>query len=371
METRCIYPYIYFFGNPVVFVFKIKSEKYIIPSQLKEAGECKVYELKKGEEFAAFDHEKASPVTGAGYFISEEGIAFMTKEVNRQIVNHKKASSISSAGSFQDVDDLPVHLVASESTASSLRVALESPKKVIGFPDYLTVGPIGNLHTKDGQDARFEWLYDHINSEMNEYDQEINFTNTLIEIDEIPKHVPIYIWYGNNSEEQTALRFFLYLLADKTNDIFLIHINEHNDIKHTHISMFDDKELKILFEYKQKKGRTPLSNEEKINYIEEWMTLAKSKEVLRIWQENKIGSVSEQYFDSIILKVIKTLHEKQENKEFIRVSAIIGETIDQLEEYMSDSFIEYRIRDLVYSGILKMKGIPKSMRHYRVMLSEG
>ncbi|MGP7817661.1 DUF3658 domain-containing protein [Niallia sp. 01092] len=38
---------------------------------------------------------------------------------------------------------------------------------------------------------------------------------------------------------------------------------------------------------------------------------------------------------------------------------------------MSDSFIEYRIRDLVYSGILKMKGIPKSMRHYRVMLSEG
>ncbi|MGP7817660.1 DUF1835 domain-containing protein [Niallia sp. 01092] len=329
METRCIYPYIYFLGDPVVFVFDIKVEKYIRPSQLREAGDCKVYELKDGEEFESFDHIEATPVTGAGYFMSEEGIAFMTKEVNRQISHHKKISSTSIKEDFH----APVHLVASESTAGSLRAALDSPNKVIGLSEYLAVGPIRNLHTESGQAERFEWLFDHINMEISEFDQEIRFTNTLVEIAEISKHAPIYIWCGNNNEEQTALRFFLYLLADKTNDIFLIHINEHNDIKHTHISMFDDKELKILFEYKQKKGRTPLSNEEKINYIEEWMTLAKSKEVLRIWQENKIGSVSEQYFDSIILKVIKTLHEKQENKEFIRVSAIIGETIDQLEEW--------------------------------------
>ncbi|WP_238323482.1 DUF3658 domain-containing protein [Planococcus antarcticus] len=31
--------------------------------------------------------------------------------------------------------------------------------------------------------------------------------------------------------------------------------------------------------------------------------------------------------------------------------------------------MEYRIRYLVYNGTFEIKGIPKSMRHYRVKLS--
>jgi hypothetical protein len=39
-----------------------------------------------------------------------------------------------------------------------------------------------------------------------------------------------------------------------------------------------------------------------------------------------------------------------------------------MEVLASDSFLEYRIRHLVYTGVLELKGIPKSMRHYSVKL---
>ncbi|WP_445487423.1 DUF1835 domain-containing protein [Niallia sp. 03133] len=365
METRCIYPFIYFYSESVVFVYEIKTEKYIRTSQLIEAGDCTVYELKDGEEFAAFNHEDENPVTGSGFVMSEEGIAFMIKEVNRQIVNHKKSLTINNGG-YPYAEHTPVHLAASESAAGSLRVALDFPKKVIGLSEYLAVGPIKNLHTKSGQAERFEWLFDHINTEISEFDQEIRFTNTLAEIAEIPEQSPIYIWYGNNSAEQTALRFLLFLLAEKTNDIHLVHIEAQDAIKQSYVSMFQSEKLKFFFEMKKKEKK--LSNEEKACYIEEWKSLEQSREVLRIWQHNEICSVSEQYFDAFLLKIIETIHEKQENKAFIKVSTIIGEAIDTMEDKLSDSFIEYRIRDLVYGGVLKMKGIPKSIRHYRVML---
>lgn len=348
--------------EPNVIVFKISANKYVSPSQLREAGEWKVYELAEGEEFAAFNHKKTRPAGGTGYFISEDGIALMTKVVNLQIGRHKKEYSISNTGRFHDVD-ASIHLAASDSTAGSLYAALDSPKKVIVLSDYLAIGPIRNLHTKNGQAERFEWLYNHINTGMDEYNQEVKFTNTLLEIDEIPEQAPIYIWYCDDDVgEQTALRFLLYVLADKTNEIFLLPIGRQNEENHP----YRIEKLKALFENRQEEDS--LSNKEKKRYIKEWEALAQSKEMLRLCQHNKICSVPEQYFDAFLLKIIEALHKKQENKEFIKVSHIIGEAVDAMDEKMSDPFLEYRIRDLVYSGVLKMKGIPKSMRHYRVML---
>ncbi|CDO03856.1 hypothetical protein BN988_02386 [Oceanobacillus picturae] len=39
-----------------------------------------------------------------------------------------------------------VHIVCGESSAGSLKVGLEQENKVIGFPDFLAVGPIQKLH---------------------------------------------------------------------------------------------------------------------------------------------------------------------------------------------------------------------------------
>lgn len=74
----------------------------------------------------------------------------------------------------------------------------------------------------------------------------------------------------------------------------------------------------------------------------------------------------EDYYDSFILKTIGKMHQKHENIDFIRAGRLIGEILHQMDEIVGDVYFEYRLRDLIYSGVLELKGIPKSMRQYSV-----
>jgi len=53
--------------------------------------------------------------------------------------------------------------------------------------------------------------------------------------------------------------------------------------------------------------------------------------------------------------VIKELHQKQEIKDFIRAGRVIGEILSQMNEIIGDSYLEYRLRYLIYNGILEIK----------------
>lgn len=117
-----------------------------------------------------------------------------------------------------------VHIVCGESPAGSLRVSLGRENKVIGFPDFFAVGPIRELHYEAGRKSRYEWLRDHLNypDDFMEEEYESRFSKTLAEIDGIPAYVPIIIWTAENADEQTGMRFLMYLLRGKSNDVFLI-----------------------------------------------------------------------------------------------------------------------------------------------------
>ncbi|RDU37998.1 hypothetical protein DRW41_08845 [Neobacillus piezotolerans] len=47
---------------------------------------------------------------------------------------------------------------------------------------------------------------------------------------------------------------------------------------------------------------------------------------------------------------------------------IIGEAIGQIEEYVGDSFLEYRLRHLIAEGVFEVQGSTKAMRYYSVKL---
>lgn len=335
MNTRTNYPFIYFFAEPnVVFVYKVEVEKYLTAADLSNYGEWKTYEIKNADEFENFHHESHISLEGQGYFVQQSQLHFMVGKINQLIQNHRN---------FPDIETTAYHLVSSASTAGALRVGLDRPKNVIGFQDSFSIGPIWKLDRKVGQAYRYEWLYENINLEQD--DLEIRFSNTLLEIMDIPEYAPIYIWAANNGNEQTGVRFINYLLKDKANEIFLINTTElyHlwgtlRDDQHSmlHSSMLQPPQLKLLFE--QSKAVKPLTQQERIQFQQEWETLAQSKEVLRVWQNGRITSVPEDYYDSLILGTIQEMHQKQETKDFIRAGRVVGEILSQMEEVVGDSY---------------------------------
>ena len=66
------------------------------------------------------------------------------------------------------------------------------------------------------------------------------------------------------------------------------------------------------------------------------------------------------------------LQGNKEKTDYIRTSQLTWRTIEEEHLYMDmdPDFLEYRIRHLVYSGALEMKGIPKNRRRYFVCLKK-
>jgi len=361
--------FVYFFEEPnVVFVYRIRSPKYVIASQLLHNGGWETFELENEEQFDSFDHEKHKPLEGRGYLLNQEGIKMMAEKINEQIHILRRKTLNGKAGTY--------HLISSESAAGSLKVGLERPKTVIGFPGLANIGPILKLDKKTGRTNRNEWLLENINFPFEDTWYENHFTNTLYEIEDIQEHAPIHIWYANNAEEQTFLRFILFILRDRANDIFLHNStelyhaykispeNEEHYIYHS--GGLAPEHYRLIFE--KEKMAAPLTSAEREQFQREWEKLSKTTGVLRVWIDEEIRTVPEDYYDAFILNALKELHREIGEDEFIKTGKLVGHMLGELEEPIGDSFLEYRIRHLIYSGRLELKGIPKSMHHYSVRL---
>lgn len=269
-----------------------------------------------------------------------------------------------------------IHLVCGESPAGSLRFTFGHEHKVIGFPDFFAVGPIEELHTEAGRERRFAWLRDHLNYQDDyiETEYERRFSDTHLRIEAIPPHVPIVIWTAENADEQTGIRYLFYLLKEKANDMYLINTTIayqelFNTIEYqylySHTGGPDPEKLnKIL----QKKLSSPLTKEERRQFEKGWLTLSASKDVLRIWKNQSIIAVNEDYFDEFIISTAQRLHSKKREKDFIKAARIIGEVYARIDQHVGDAYLEDRLRALIYKGVFDIKGIPKGMRYYSVKL---
>lgn len=126
------------------------------------------------------------------------------------------------------------------------------------------------------------------------------------------------------------------------------------------------KQLKQMYGNKGQ-GHVLTQLERKV-FEQQWLQLCQQKDVLRIWENNEIVNVPENYYDEYIIETVKEFHEKNNHKDFIKSARIIGEVMGHLNQYIGAQFIEYRVIRLIMNGILDMEGVPTAMRHYSIKI---
>lgn len=275
-----------------------------------------------------------------------------------------------------------VHILFGLSGAGSLKYALKKMglskrEKVISFWDIFSIGLIERLHENDGQEVRFQWMKNVMDDDQFQ-DYQQGFYNTVNQIHSIPENVPITIWVADNSHEQTGLRYVLYLLKNKTNEIKVINTTKEYaeqfnrpDIQYTVLQTgeMSPEQLQVIYEKGHLKS---LSKCDRKELEKEWMALADTKETLRIWRNGKIRNVKEDYYDQYMINMAKKLQiereQAQEPEPFMKSARLIGEVIGHLNQYMGDTFFEYRLRKLIEKGVFEMEGNLKAMRYYSVIL---
>ncbi|OAB41631.1 DUF1835 domain-containing protein [Paenibacillus glacialis] len=275
-----------------------------------------------------------------------------------------------------------VHLVFGLSDAGSLKVTLSElgrreENKVLAFNDLFSIGPIMHLDKAEGQQRRMHWLMERFT--VYKFDRFINQEQqigSMIEtIASIPEHKSVTIWCGDNSHDQTGLRFALYLLKERKQPVSVVNVSEVS----MEIPTYTKEELtpyaQGLIEQdiykeivKRCNGVMPLDADRRRCYESEWLEISSQGHMLRLWQDGEIKGREEDELDNIILSAITKLKEEENSDGFVKAGSVVAKVFENLQQLVGDQFIEYRMWTLISDGILTFKGLPGAMHQYSVRI---
>ncbi|HDR6313125.1 TPA: DUF1835 domain-containing protein [Bacillus cereus] len=267
-----------------------------------------------------------------------------------------------------------VHIAFDDSTAGCLKYMLGQEERleemVVAFSEFFSIGPINKLHMNKGQLARQKWLVNNLTAYDNYFGEEYlpRFLETMEELHTIPIETPITIWKANNAHEHVGLCFVMAQLKDKKN-IRVINTSEASkEILKQEYDIRGTGELSpdSLALVQKSFAEFPYVTEEKRMYlVYEWDRVSKSTEFLRVWKENEVRSVQEDYFDQFIIECAKSLGADQ---EFLKAPRVIGEALGLVEQLVGDTFLEYRLKQLIKQEVFELEGSLDEMRFYSVKL---
>lgn len=300
---------------------------------------------------------------------SEDRMTILT-EIPKQLIGSQKPR-------LHIKESKHVHIAFGDSPAGCIKYMLKQANLaedyVILFSDAFSIGPIHQLELEAGQVARQQWLSRNLNSYDLYFEEEYlsTFRQSMEELQSIPQDIPITIWKANNAHEHVGLCFVLAHLQDRdnirvinTSETYRELFPEGYDIRAT--GELSPEKLAVIYE---KYGKdTLLTNEARKTFEREWELLSETTDLLRIWNENQVQSVQEDYFDSFVIECAERL---EATSSFCKAPRLIGEVLGHIEQVIGDVFLEYRLRTLIGQGVFEMEGTLKAMRYYSVKLKRN
>lgn len=255
-----------------------------------------------------------------------------------------------------------IHICCSDSAWATMNHAIKKGilegEKVLGFIDDLSNGPINRITSVE---KRIDWCKKMYLEEGNEISEEINdfyknFNEDIMKL----KDEDIYLWYSNSAKETCGMLQVLSMLGEKIQNVYTINVSEItynsgkiNEFTPRVVGEISPKRLSELIGIRKSMNFSRYSS--LINF---WEKLKIENSSLRIYEGKQIKSVQVDYFDDMILCYI---HEN-----FMHSARTVGEVIGRVESYVSDTFIFWRIIELIRNGKVAYRGKLGVMREMEI-----
>lgn len=260
-----------------------------------------------------------------------------------------------------------VHIVIGCSARGCLNAYLSENKddkyfgEIYNFNDDLSTGSIYNLD--ENLKVRVDWFEKMANlAGENLSDKEVLKEVELIYSNElnVPKDADIIIWAGNNVIEQTALSYIVSKFKERT--LYEVNVsdfkveNKYGEKYFSKMTAECDPETlgKLL------KNICLINDNKKETLVLQWADLKKEKNILRVFNEGKITSVNENYYDDDILKLA--------TNEYMLAAKIIGTVMGTTEQIIGDTYLHFRVIDLIEKNKLDYEGELNSLRSLKVKI---
>lgn len=252
-----------------------------------------------------------------------------------------------------------IHICFSVSARGSLKHAVStnliSGNKVIGFFDDLSNGPVyGKVDLGD----RINWCKRLIREYRFDYIEYLreNYYKFNEKLSKITSEDTIYFWVGNNAQEVVPLMYTLEKLSLPLENMYIINVSQVtynkglvNEFTPRCVGEISPNRFSDFIPIKKK-----IENDTYDFLLNNWQKIKEDKGKLRVYEDGKVITVGEDYFDNQILKYTP--------KEFKKCARIVGETMGYSEKPISDDYIFLRIQQLIKNGHIEYRGNFNIMR---------
>jgi hypothetical protein len=270
-----------------------------------------------------------------------------------------------------------IHIVFQFNDVEALKKAFELDPAfqgdVIQFEDELGVGPIADIYTQEGIEARKQWWREILAG--GDYDGLVDVAGRVDDNEKVAvlkerlmtdTTAIAWIWAAQNKHDVSGYYWLMSQLKEFQGRIFILYLNNLPFINEKGLIFYPENLFQIPAKefLKARKLARPITLSEFEVDPDEWTRLCQEDKGVRILEGGKkLTQYPYTYFDEELRKFI--------TGDWIKVSKLIGQFLGKAKQTTGDAYMLWRIKQLVATGELDVQGEIKGMRDFEIKGKAG
>lgn len=265
-----------------------------------------------------------------------------------------------------------IHIVFQKNDAEVLKKAFELDSfmqgDVIQIEEEFAVGPLKDIYSKEGWEARKEWWrgilaggdYDGLVDNGTVTDDNATVAAIQERLRNDPEEV-VWIWAAQNKHDVSGYYWLMSQLKEFQGRIFILYlnnlpfINEKGHIFYP-VNLFEIPAREFV---KARKLARPITLSEFEIDPDEWNRLCSEEKGVRILEGGKkLTQYDYNYYDAELKKFI--------TGDWIKANKLIHQFLAKGKETTGDAYLLWRLKQLIAAGEIEVQGEQKGMKDFEI-----
>ncbi len=266
-----------------------------------------------------------------------------------------------------------IHIVFQEADAETLKKAIELDETLAGevlqIKDDYAVGPLAQLDTAEGYQARRDWwrmlldisaeyktddLLDMVDDKLTTHQLTNRLRENAAEI--------LWVWAAQNKHDVSGYYWLMSQLADFQGRVYILYLNNLPFINDKGGIFYPENlhEIPPKEFLKAKKLARPVTSSEFEIDPDEWRRICSENKMVRLLEGGKkLTQADEDYYDGLLLKYI--------NGDFQKGSRVLQQFYTKEKETTGDVYLLWRLKKMIDDSGWEVRGdINKGSKDFEV-----